>query len=155
MELVVQKGVELGASEIVPVAMQNCVVKLDHKRAEHKRARWQAIAESAAKQSKRSIIPRVGPVHTFEEAAEYVRTMDVRLLPYEQERGMAHTRKVLGNLEKGASIGIFIGPEGGFASGEIEMVKDDMEIISLGNRILRTETAGMAVLAMLVYEMED
>ncbi len=68
---------------------------------------------------------------------------------------MAHTRKVLGNLEKGASIGIFIGPEGGFASGEIEMVKDDMEIISLGNRILRTETAGMAVLAMLVYEMED
>ncbi len=155
MELVIQKAVELGVSEIIPVAMRNCVVKLDKKRAENKCIRWQAIAESAAKQSKRSIIPRVGPVHTFEEAAEYVRTMDVRLLPYEQERGMAHTRKVLGNLEKGASIGIFIGPEGGFASGEIEMVKDDMEIISLGNRILRTETAGMAVLAMLVYEMED
>lgn len=155
MELVIQKAVELGVSEIIPVAMRNCVVKLDKKRAENKCIRWQAIAESAAKQSKRSIIPRVGPVHTFEEAAEYVRTMDVRLLPYEQERGMAHTREVLGNLEKGASIGIFIGPEGGFASGEIEMVKDDMEIISLGNRILRTETAGMAVLAMLVYEMED
>ena len=155
MDLVIQKAVELGVSEIIPVAMGNCVVKLDEKRAEHKRIRWQAIAESAAKQSRRSVIPNVCPVHSFAEAAEYVRTMEVRLLPYEQERGMAHTSEVFRTIEKGASIGIFIGPEGGFASGEIEAVKDYMEIISLGNRILRTETAGMAVLAMLLYEMED
>ncbi len=155
MEQVIQKGVELGASEIVPVAMRNCVVKLDAKRAEHKRARWQAIAESAAKQSKRSLVPAVRPVCTFEEAAAYAKPMDVRLFPYEQERGMAHTREVLKKIHKGDSVGIFIGPEGGFSSEEVEAVQGEMEIISLGNRILRTETAGLAALAMLVYEMED
>ena len=155
MELVIQKGVELGVSEIVPVAMQNCVVKLDAKRAEHKCARWQAIAESAAKQSKRSLIPAVRPVCTFQEAADYARTMDVRLFPYEQERGMAHTRETLRKVQKGDSVGIFIGPEGGFSSGEVEAIQGEMEIISLGNRILRTETAGLAALAMLLYEVED
>lgn len=155
MELVIQKGVELGVSEIVPVAMQNCVVKLDNKRAEHKRARWQAIAESAAKQSKRSMVPSVRPVCTFFEAADYARTMDVRLFPYEQERGMAHTREVLKKVKKGDSVGIFIGPEGGFSSGEVEAIRQDMEIISLGNRILRTETAGLAALSMLMYEVEE
>ena len=155
MELVVQKGVELGASEIVPVAMQNCVVKLDQKRAEHKRARWQAIAESAAKQSKRSLVPVVRPVCTFSEAAAYARELDVRLFPYEQERGMAHTREVLQKVKKGDSVGIFIGPEGGFSAGEVESIRHEMEIISLGNRILRTETAGLAGLAMLLYEVEE
>lgn len=155
MELVVQKGVELGASEIVPVAMQNCVVKLDQKRAEHKRARWQAIAESAAKQSKRSLVPVVRPVCTFSEAAAYARELDVRLFPYEQERGMAHTREVLQKVKKGDSVGIFIGPEGGFYAGEVESIRHEMEIISLGNRILRTETAGLAALAMLLYEVEE
>ncbi len=155
MELVVQKGVELGVSEIVPVAMQNCVVKLDHKRAGHKRARWQAIAESAAKQSKRSLVPVVRPVCTFSEAAAYARELDVRLFPYEQERGMAHTREVLQKVKKGDSVGIFIGPEGGFSAGEVESIRHEMEIISLGNRILRTETAGLAALAMLLYEVEE
>lgn len=155
MELVVQKGVELGVSEIVPVAMQNCVVKLDQKRAEHKRARWQAIAESAAKQSKRSLVPVVRPVCTFSEAAAYARELDVRLFPYEQERGMAHTREVLQKVKKGDSVGIFIGPEGGFSAGEVESIRHEMEIISLGNRILRTETAGLAGLAMLLYEVEE
>lgn len=155
MELVIQKGVELGVSEIVPVAMQNCVVKLDAKKAENKRVRWQAIAESAAKQSKRSLIPQVKPLCSFQEAVAYAKTMDVPLFPYEQERGMAHTREVFRKIKKGDSIGIFIGPEGGFSSKEIEMVRDEMEIISLGSRILRTETAGLAVLAMLIYEMEE
>ena len=155
MELVIQKGVELGVSEIVPVAMQNCVVKLDAKKAESRRARWQAIAESAAKQSKRSRIPLVKPVCSFEEAFAYAKTLDVPLFPYEQERGMAHTREVLGKIKKGDSIGIFIGPEGGFSSKEVEMVRDEVEIISLGSRILRTETAGLAALAMLIYQMEE
>lgn len=155
MEVVIQKAVELGVSEIVPVAMHNCVVKLDAKKAEHKRARWQAIAESAAKQSKRSMIPTVGRVCSFREAAEYAKEMDVRLLPYEQERGMAHTREVFEKIKKGNSISIFIGPEGGFSSEEIESVREEMEIISLGNRILRTETAGPAVLSMLIYAVEE
>lgn len=155
MERIIQKSVELGVSEIVPVAMRNCVVKLDAKRAKHKQLRWQAIAESGAKQSKRSIVPEVKPVCSLKEAAEYAGKLDVCLLPYEQERGMAHTRETLRKLKKGDSIGIFIGPEGGFSSEEIEQLKDSMEIISLGNRILRTETAGPAALAMLIYEMED
>ena len=135
--------------------MKNCVVKLDAKKAETKRVRWQAIAESAAKQCKRSLIPQIGEVRDFSKAVTYARSMDIPLFPYEQARGMAYTREVLHGIKKGASIGIFIGPEGGFSSEEIEMVQDDMALISLGNRILRTETAGMVALAMLIYEMEN
>lgn len=155
MEWVVQKAVELGVYEIIPVVMKNCVVKLDAKKAETKRVRWQAIAESAAKQCKRSLLPQIGEVRDFSEAVTYARSMDIQLFPYEQARGMAYTREVLHGIRKGASIGIFIGPEGGFSSEEIEIVQDDMALISLGNRILRTETAGMAALAMLIYEMEN
>ncbi len=155
MELVIQKAVELGVSEIIPVSMKNCVVKLDEKKAKAKQARWQAIAESAAKQSKRSIIPRIGHVMKFPEAAEYARKLDVRLLPYENQRGMAHTREVMGGISKGSTVGIFIGPEGGYDSQEIALVQNEMEMISLGNRILRTETAGLCALSMLIYALED
>ncbi len=160
MEWVIQKSIELGVHEIVPVAMQNCVVKLDAKRAEAKRARWQAIAESAAKQSKRSIIPKIGAIRSFWEAMEDAKSLDALLFPYEQERGMAHTREVFQKLRKEGTIGIFIGPEGGFSSQEVEAAKEEalkgrMEIISLGNRILRTETAASAALAMLIYNLED
>lgn len=155
MELVIQKAVELGVSQIIPVAMKNCVVKLDEKRAKAKQARWQAIAESAAKQSKRSIIPQVGMVMNFRQAAEYARSLDVRILPYENQRGMAHTREVFSKIPKGSSVGIFIGPEGGYDSAEIALAKEDMELVSLGNRILRTETAGLCALSMLQYAVED
>ena len=155
MELVIQKAVELGVSEIIPVSMKNCVVKLDEKKAKAKQARWQAIAESAAKQSKRSIIPRIGHVMKFPEAAEYARKLDVRLLPYENQRGMAHTREVMGGISKGSTVGIFIGPEGGYDYQEIALVQNEMEMISLGNRILRTETAGLCALSMLIYALED
>lgn len=160
MEWVIQKSIELGVHEIIPVAMQNCVVKLDAKRAEAKRARWQAIAESAAKQSKRSIIPQIGQIQSFSEAMEYSQSLDACLFPYEQERGMAHTREVFQNLKKEGTIGIFIGPEGGFSIQEVEAAQQKaaqgrMEVISLGNRILRTETAASAALAMLIYALED
>lgn len=160
MEWVIQKSIELGVHEIIPVATQNCVVKLDARRAEAKRARWQAIAESAAKQSKRSIIPRIGQVQSFSEAMEYSKSLDVRLFPYEQERGMAHTREVFRKIKKESAIGMFIGPEGGFSSQEAEAAQEEaaqgrMEVISLGNRILRTETAASAALAMLIYALED
>lgn len=154
MEMIIQKGVELGVCEIVPVAMQNCIVKLDGKKAAARQARWQAIAESTAKQSKRSLIPQVLPVCSFAEAAEYAKNLDLCLLPYEQARGMAYTREVFGKIETGSSVGIFIGPEGGFSPKEIEAVESRMELVTLGNRILRTETAGIAALAMLAYEME-
>ena len=160
MEWAIQKSIELGVYEIIPVAMQNCVVKLDAKRAEAKRTRWQAIAESAAKQSKRSIIPKIGSVRSFWEAMEDAKGLDTRLFPYEQERGMAHTLEVFQKIKKEGTVGVFIGPEGGFSSQEVaaakaEEAKGQMEIISLGNRILRTETAASAVLAMLAYHLED
>ncbi len=155
MELVIQKAVELGVSQIVPVAMRNCVVKLDEKKAKAKQARWQAIAESAAKQSKRSIIPSVEIPMGFGAAAEYAKNLDVRLVPYENQRGMAYTREVFGAIKRGASVGVFIGPEGGFSSQEIELVKENMELVSLGSRILRTETAGLCALSMLIYALED
>lgn len=155
MELIIQKAVELGVYEIIPVAMRNCVVKLDDRKAAAKVKRWQTIAESAAKQSKRSIIPNVHEVMTFTDAFQYAKTLDVRLLPYENERGMEHTRQVLGSLARKGSLGIFIGPEGGFDKKEIEAVKQDVELLSLGNRILRTETAGMTTLSMLLYQLEE
>lgn len=155
MELIIQKAVELGVNEIVPVAMKNCVVKLDEKKAKAKQTRWQAIAESAAKQSKRSIIPRIGEVVSFSQAAAMAENMAVKLVPYENERGMAHTREVFGKIPKGADIAVFIGPEGGFDTSEIELVREDMELVSLGNRILRTETAGLTALSMLIFALEE
>ena len=157
MELIIQKAVELGVSEIIPVAMKNCVVKLDEKKAQGKRKRWQAIAESAAKQSKRTMIPQIHEVLSFKEAVQTAQKLDIVLVPYENERGMDATRELLHGIRRGQSIGVFIGPEGGFAPEEIAMVaeQESMHKISLGRRILRTETAGLATLAMLVYELDD
>lgn len=155
MELIIQKAVELGAYEIIPVSMKNCVVKLDQKKAEHKVRRWQEIAKSAAKQSKRSLIPTVQPPITYQQAVEVAKELDAVFVPYENERGMAATKEAVERLAAGESIGIFIGPEGGFAPEEIDMAKSaDMQLISLGKRILRTETAGLAALAVLSYHLE-
>lgn len=155
MELIIQKAVELGVSEIVPVAMKNCVVKLDDKKVKSKVTRWQAIAESAAKQSKRSLIPEVKMPMSYKEAVAYAKKLDVKLVPYENEHGMAGTKAAMEQIKKGESIAVFIGPEGGFAPEEIEMVRDEMQLISLGRRILRTETAGIAALAILGYQLES
>ncbi|MDD7635535.1 MAG: 16S rRNA (uracil(1498)-N(3))-methyltransferase, partial [Clostridiales bacterium] len=155
MELIIQKAVELGAYEIIPVAMKNCVVKLDEKKAGSKVARWQEIAKSAAKQSKRSLIPTVHMPMSYKEAVEEAATLDVVLVPYENERGMAATKEAIAAITSGQSIGIFIGPEGGFADDEIALAREkQMQLISLGKRILRTETAGLATLSILMYHLE-
>lgn len=155
MELIIQKAVELGAYKIIPVAMKNCVVKLDEKKAAGKVKRWQGIAESAKKQSKRSIIPQVSEPMSYKEAAAFAEKLDVKLVPYENERGMAATREAMEAVRPGNSVGIFIGPEGGFAPEEIALAKEKgMQTISLGKRILRTETAGFTTLAILMYELE-
>ena len=155
MELIIQKAVELGAYEIIPVAMKNCVAKLDEKKAASKIARWQEIAKSAAKQSKRSLIPTVQMPLSYKLAVQKAKELDVILVPYENERGMQATREVISAIEKGQTIGIFVGPEGGFDTAEIDLIKEEGKLISLGNRILRTETAGLAALSMLVYQLED
>lgn len=155
MELIIQKATELGVSEVIPVSMKNCVVKLDAKKADNKNKRWQTIAESAAKQSKRTVIPVIRPLMNWKEALELAKTLDVVLVPYENERGMEATREIIGHITPGQSIGIFIGPEGGFSEEEITGLPDEMHRISLGRRILRTETAGLATLAMLVYQLDE
>lgn len=155
MELIVQKAVELGAYEIIPVAAKRCVVKLDEKKAAGKRSRWQGIAEAAAKQSKRGIIPQIREVMNMKQAVAFAQQMDVRLIPYELAEDMGHTRELIGAVRPGQSVAIFIGPEGGFEETEIqEALQAGIEPITLGRRILRTETAGMTVLAWLGYLLE-
>ena len=155
MELIIQKAVELGVYQVIPVAMKRCVVKLDEKKAAAKVKRWQAIAESAAKQSKRSRIPQIHPVMSFREAVTYAMQCDIRLVPYENERGMAGTKEALKKLAPGKNVSIMIGPEGGFAEEEIAAARPDMDIISLGKRILRTDTAGICTMSLLMLELES
>ena len=156
MELIIQKAVELGAYEIIPVETKRCVVKLDGRKSAKKTARWQQISESAAKQSKRMLIPNVHEVLTFREALKYAESMDVRLVPYELARGMQETKEILAGIEPGQSVGIFIGPEGGFEEKEIETaIEGGAKPITLGRRILRTETAGLAILSVLMFQLEN
>lgn len=157
MELIIQKAVELGVYEVIPVAMKRCVVKLDDKKSNAKVARWQGICEAAAKQSKRGIIPNIHEVLSFEKAIEYAKQLDHVLLPYElvKDQGICETRRIFRTIQENDSIGIFIGPEGGFDQVEVELSRAiGVQLISLGKRILRTETAGLTVLSFLMYELE-
>lgn len=155
METIIQKSVELGVSEIVPVEMLRCVVKLDEKKKKSKLSRWQSIAESAAKQSGRTVIPEVKPAMSFEKALEYAKELDLLLVPYECAESVKALQEKLGGIKSGMSIGIFIGPEGGYESSEIEKAKDcGGEIVSLGKRILRTETAAIAALSICMFNIE-
>ena len=156
MELVIQKAVELGAYELVPMATRRAVVKLDAKKEAAKLKRWSAISESAAKQSKRRIIPQVHSVMAFREAVDYAASRyDICLIPYELADGMEQTRRILNSVQPGQSVAILIGPEGGFEENEIQYAKEKGVLpITLGRRILRTETAGMTVLAALMMQLE-
>lgn len=156
MELIIQKSVELGVHEIIPVAMKRCVVKLDAKKEKSKLARWQGIAESAAKQSKRMVIPNISRVMNFKEAVAYAKSLDYNIIPYEFANGMERSKQVVKSLGQYKSVGIFIGPEGGFEEAEIAYAKENnMQIISLGKRILRTETAGLTALSIIMFGLEQ
>lgn len=157
MELIIQKAVELGVHQVIPVASKRVVVKLDKKKEEKKLARWQAISESAAKQSKRMYVPEVANVMNFKQAVDYAKELDVVLFPYELADGMKKTKEIISRINPGQSIGIFIGPEGGFEESEVELAKEkaDAQVITLGKRILRTETAGLTVLSILMYTLEE
>lgn len=155
MDLIVQKCVELGVFRVTPVSTRRTVVKLDAKKEENRRKRWESISESAAKQSGRGIVPEITGVMSFPEALLEAKKLDVCLIPYERAENMSRTREILSAIPKGASVGIFIGPEGGFEEAEVEeALAFGAKAITLGRRILRTETAGMAVLAMLGYLLE-
>lgn len=155
MELIIQKAVELGAYEIVPVSMVRSVVKLDEKKKHSRITRWQAISEAAAKQSKRSLIPQIRDVMTMRQAIEYAKKMDILFIPYELAEDMSKTRELFSSIKPGKHIGFFIGPEGGFDKSEIQYALEaGVKPVTLGKRILRTETAGMAVLSILMYQLE-
>ncbi len=156
MEFVIQKAVELGVYEVIPVSCRRAVVKLDAKKEKSKTVRWQGIAEAAAKQSKRGIIPQVKNVMTMKEAISYSRKCHVRMIPYELAEDMKETKRMIDGLKPGEDIAVFIGPEGGFEEAEIkEAVESGIVPITLGRRILRTETAGMTVLSWIMYHLEE
>ena len=156
METVIQKMVELGVYGIVPVSTKRSIVKLDAKKVANKVKRWNAISESAAKQSKRGIIPRVNDVCTFKQAIDMAKELDMIIMPYEEADDMEKTRNIIRGLKKDTSVGIFIGPEGGFAKEEVNAVMEENGTpITLGKRILRTETAGMAIMSVIMFMMEE
>ena len=141
MEWIIQKCVELGVHAIVPVATKRAVVKLDEKKAQ--------------KKVNRGIVPEVLPVMKWKEALEYARQLDVKMIPYEKAAGINATKQLIGSVSFGQSVGIFIGPEGGFEEAEVEAAKAMGAVpVTLGRRILRTETAGMTILSILMYHLE-
>lgn len=155
LEWIIQKATELGVSDIVPVDMKNCVVRLDEKKGVAKQKRWQAIAESAAKQSKRSMVPTVHPVMKFTDAMRMSEQFDVKILPYENERGIVSMCEAIVSFLPGRDIAVLIGPEGGFDHMEVRLAKNrGWTAVSLGKRILRTETAAIAALAMIMIRLE-
>lgn len=156
MELIIQKAVELGVYEIIPVATKRAVVKLDEKKSKSKIARWQAISEAAAKQSKRAIIPKVGDVLGFKEALKECQQAEIKVIPYELAEGMEKTKEIISAIKPGQDVAIFIGPEGGFDEAEIEAaISMEVTPITLGKRILRTETAGFTILSWIMYQLES
>ena len=156
LELIIQKAVELGACEIVPVMTKRTVVKLSEEKKINKRLeRWQSIAYAAAKQCDRGIIPTVQKPVSYEEALAMADQLDYNVIPYELQTGMEEARKIVDQACKQRSLGIFIGPEGGFEPEEVERAMTrNIHPMTLGKRILRTETAGMALLSILMFQMQ-
>lgn len=156
MEYIIQKTTELGIEEIVPAKLSRCVVKIDNKKDEAKKLdRWQKISESAAKQSGRGIIPKISPIMTLDEIIDKSKGFDLFFVPYECEEKKT-LREVLLSEKDVKTVGFLIGPEGGFDIVETEKLRSaGIDTVTLGKRILRTETAGEAVLAMIMYEIGD
>ncbi|MBQ7506684.1 MAG: 16S rRNA (uracil(1498)-N(3))-methyltransferase [Lachnospiraceae bacterium] len=155
METVIEKAVELGVSRIVPVEMRFCVVRLSSDRAVKKVKKWQELAEAAAKQSKRSVVPEVAGITPFDKAAEELLSTELPLVPYENETGMNGWKAVAKKLKEASSVGILIGPEGGFAMEEIRALDTKAELVSLGRRILRTDTAAITALSAVMLSLES
>lgn len=158
MELVIQKSVELGVYDITPLQMKRCVVKLNEKDKAKKIQRWQKISEVAAKQCGRNIIPKINNIVNVKEVCNLCNEYDIVLIAYENEKENT-LKKELKNLKKldkeEIKVAVIIGPEGGIAPEEIEMFEENgAKIITLGNRILRTETVALSVLSIIMYELE-
>jgi len=156
MELVIQKSTELGVSCLVPVVCERTVIKLDEKKARERQARWQKVAQEAAKQSRRTSIPEVREPLNFDRVLASVKDGTLAVMPWEEETSVG-MRQVLRNPGGPVKeVAVFIGPEGGFSAREAGMARDrGVRLVSLGPRILRTETAGIAAAAIIMYELGD
>ncbi len=157
LELIIQKTTELGVSTVVPVVTERTVVRFDEKDINKKVERWNKIAQEAGKQSGRQKIPVVEKPIKLKNLIENISKYDILLLPYECEKEMT-LKAVLRNLkEKCKNVAIFIGPEGGFSEEEVGLLSklENVKIVTLGPRILRTETAGIATVATVLYELQD
>ena len=163
MEYIIQKSVELGVYDITPVDMKRCVVKLDEKNAKKKIERWQKISEVAAKQCGRNIIPQVNNVTNIKKLCENVESYDIVLVAYENEENNSLKNElsqikstIINNQSRELKIGIVIGPEGGLEKQDVEnLERSGAKIITLGKRILRTETVALNVLSIIMYELEN
>ena len=156
MELIIQKSVELGVYDIIPIEMKRCVVKVNEKDKQKKLQRWQKISEVAAKQCGRNIIPKIKPILNLKNICNMLKEYDIVLLAYENEKNTT-LKQVLKQIDKkqNLKIGIIIGPEGGIAEKEAQLLQNaGAKIITLGNRILRTETVGLVMTGILMYELE-
>lgn len=158
METIIQKATEIGVSDITPVKMERCVVKLDEKTASKKIERWQKIAEVAAKQSKRDKIPRVHSCINLKSLYEKLQEYDIVIMAYEEERETS-IKQILTNLphEKELKIAVIVGPEGGIAKEEVDLLSElpNIKVVTLGKRILRTETAPLVLASVIMYEFDE
>lgn len=157
MELIIQKSIELGVNAIIPVEMKRCVVKLDAKAENKKIERWQKIAESAAKQSGRNTVPEIRRIIKVEDMAKMKDSYDSIIVCYENEKNNYIKNELLKLKNKQEMrIAIVIGPEGGLEEKEVEYLKQNgARIVTLGNRILRTETVALNLLSIIMYELEN
>lgn len=154
MELIIQKSTELGVKEITPIEMERCIVKLDEKDKNKKVERWQKIAEVAAKQSGRDLIPRINKIEKIKNIYKTFENYDIVIVAYENEK-VTTLKQVLKANDKHNKIAVIIGPEGGIEKDEVEqMQQNGANIITLGNRILRTETVALSIISMIMYEFE-
>lgn len=159
MELIIQKSVELGANAIIPVAMKRCIVKIDSKDENKKIERWQKIAESAAKQSGRNTIPQIKKIETIQEIINSKNEYDSIIVAYENEENYTLKQELTKLKEKSnreLKIAIVIGPEGGLEENDVKKLKENnAKIVTLGSRILRTETVALNMLSIIMYELEN
>lgn len=159
MELVIQKSVELGVFDITPVEMKRCIVKLKEKDKEKKLQRWQKISEVAAKQCGRNIIPKINTFQNLKNICQNFKEYDIVLICYENEKEKTlkqELKKIIKENKKDVKIAIVVGPEGGIEKEEVEIMQENgAKVITLGKRILRTETVALNVLSVIMYELEN
>ena len=157
MEFIIQKGTELGVTNFIPVKFNRCIVKIDKKDVEKKLSRWQKISEVASKQSGRDIIPNIEKIVGVKDICDIINKYDIVLLAYEQEKDnyIKNELEKIKNTKMSFNIAIVIGPEGGIEEKEVEILKNaGAKVISLGKRILRTETVCMQMVSIIMYELE-